>query len=558
MIVDLCEGLPERLPTFDVVVVGTGPAGGTLVNELAGRGLDIAVLESGRRRPTRHGDGLRAVEFDGLPIKVYSRERVLGGTSTTWAGLSSPLDDVDLAPRSVLELPAWPLSSRDLAPFYEAAAERYRFPPLASFGAAGFGALRSAGDLAPAWNDLVEKVFLARSEPQNFGTEFADVYERPDVHLFLDATAVELVPDGERRRVQAVRVRTSAGGELMVAGTTVVLATGGIENARLLLLSHGFGERGAGNEHDLVGRGFMNHPKNYHGIVELARPVASLPYYFGCMYRGFAGYAGLRLAEERQRELGLLNSYVRFEPLFPWSDSRGVESLVFLAKKSKLLVDHWRRRGARGDVVVPLRDYAETGDDSDLQNERKGARDWLGLVWNVASDLPRVTRYATSRVLERRSPKVRRVRLRNFMEMEPARANRVRLCERRDVFGSPLPRVESQCTALDRRSLLELHRVLADELARSGVGRLATELSDSDSSRWPIDQDASHHLGTTRMASDPRHGVVDAHARVFGVDNLHVAGGSVFPTSGSANPTFTIVALSIRLAASLRERMGVR
>jgi choline dehydrogenase-like flavoprotein len=556
MIVDLCDGLPERLPTFDVVVVGTGPAGGTLVNELAARGLSVAVLESGRRRPTRHGDLLRAVEFDGLPIKTYSRERVLGGTSTTWAGLSSPLDDVDLAPRSVLELPAWPLASRDLAPFYEAAAERYRFPPLASFGAGGFGALRGTGDLAPTWQDLVEKVFLARSEPQDFGSEFADVYSRPDVHLFLDSTVVELVPDEERRRVQGLRVRTSAGAELVVAGGTVVLATGGIENARLLLLSRGFGERGAGNEHDLVGRGFMNHPKNYHGIVELARPVESLPYYFGCMYRGFAGYAGLRLAEERQRELGLLNSYVRFEPLFPWSDSRGVESLVFMAKKSKLLVDHWRRRGARGDAVVPLRDYAETGDDSDLQNERKAARDWFGLAWNVASDLPKVARYATSRVLERRSPKVRRVRLRNFMEMEPSRTNRVRLGERRDVFGSPLPRVESRCTELDRRSLLELHRVLAGELARAGVGRLATELSESGA--WPIDQDASHHLGTTRMASDPRHGVVDAQCRVFGIDNLYVAGGSVFPTSGSANPTFTIVALSIRLAASLRERLGVR
>jgi choline dehydrogenase-like flavoprotein len=553
MIVDLADGRPERLPTFDVCVVGSGPAGATIAKELAGSGLAVAVLESGRRRPTRHGDGLRALEADGLPIKSYSRERVLGGTSTTWAGLSSPLDAIDLAPRSILGLSSWPLSPADLAPFYAAAAERYEFPALDSFGPAGFGALRAGGDLVPTWRDLEEKVFLARSTPQNFAKVCADVWERGDVHVFLDATVVELLASADRRGVRAARVRSSSGADLEIAARAFVLATGGVENARLLLLSRGFGEHGAGNAAGLVGRGFMNHPKNYHGVVELERAVESLPYYFGCMYRGFAGYAGLRLKEERQRELGLLNSYVRFEPLFPWSDSRGVESLVHLAKNSKLLVDHWRRRGEKGDAVVELRDYAETGDDSDLQNERKGAGAWAGLVWNVASDLPKVVRYATSRLIERRRPKVRRVRLRNFMEMEPAADNRVELSERRDVFGSPLPRVVSRCTSLDRRSLVELHRVLTRELAAAGVGRLTTELREDGD--WPIDQDASHHLGTTRMAHRAQDGVVDAHSRVFGIDNLFVAGGSVFPTSGCANPTFTIVALSIRLAKVLRREV---
>jgi choline dehydrogenase-like flavoprotein len=553
MIVDLADGRPERLPTFDVCVVGSGPAGATLAKELAGSGLSVAVLESGRRRPTRHADGLRAIEAEGLPIKSYSRERVLGGTSTTWAGLSSPLDAVDLGARDALSLPAWPLSTADLAPFYAAAAERYEFPTLDSFGASGFGALRSGGDLAPTWRDLEEKVFLARSTPQNFARLCADVWERADVHVFLDASVVELLASDGKSGVRAARVRSSSGAELEVAARAFVLATGGVENARLLLLSRGFGDGGAGNAAGLVGRGFMNHPKNYHGVVELERPVQKLPYYFGCMYRGFAGYAGLRLKEERQRELGLLNSYVRFEPLFPWSNSRGVESLVALAKNSKLLVDHWRRRGASGDTVVELRDYAETGDDSDLQNARKGAGAWAGLVWNVAADLPKVVRYATSRVLERRRPKVRRVRLRNFMEMEPAADNRVVLSESRDAFGSPLPRVVSRCTSLDRRSLVELHRVLTRELAAAGVGRLVTELSEEGD--WPIDQDASHHLGTTRMAHTAKDGVVDSGCRVFGIDNLYVAGGSVFPTSGCANPTFTIVALSIRLAEQLKRKV---
>ena len=62
---------------------------------------------------------------------------------------------------------------------------------------------------------------------------------------------------------------------------------------------------------------------------------------------------------------------------------------------------------------------------------------------------------------------------------------------------------------------------------------------------------AHHHAGTTRMHEDPRGGVVDQDLRVHGLENLFVAGGSVFPRAGWANPTLTIVALSLRLADHL-------
>ena len=65
----------------------------------------------------------------------------------------------------------------------------------------------------------------------------------------------------------------------------------------------------------------------------------------------------------------------------------------------------------------------------------------------------------------------------------------------------------------------------------------------------------SHHMGTTRMADDPREGVVDRHCKVHGIDNLHIAGSSVFPTGSWAFPTFTIIALSLRLAEQLRTRL---
>jgi choline dehydrogenase-like flavoprotein len=297
----------------------------------------------------------------------------------------------------------------------------------------------------------------------------------------------------------------------------------------------------------------MNHPKNYRGVIELADAAGDEPYFFGCLKEGYAGYAGLRLQESVQAELGLLNSYVRLEPLFPWSGSEGVESLVWFAKRSQVAMQWMRRRGR--SEAVPLRDYSETGDDSDLQNQRKSLSEVLGLGWNILRDAPRVSAYGWSRLTRRGAPHTRRVRLRNFMEMEPSPENRVTLSAQRCPYGLPLPRVHHECTAVDRRSLFALHQALARELPRAGIGRLVDGLLQ-DERPWPIDQDASHHMGTTRMGADPSTSVVDPSQRIHEVENVYMAGASVFPTSGCANPTFTLVALSIRLAEHLAAELA--
>jgi choline dehydrogenase-like flavoprotein len=554
MIRDLAESCPSAIPDYDVCIVGSGPAGITVARELSTCGLRLCVLESGRARPTPQGDRLRAVRSEGIRIKDYSRERVFGGASTTWAGLSSPLDPIDLEPRPFLGRPGWPLVREELLHFYAEACRRYRFAPLEFFGPLGFGALRANGEVLPEWDGIDEKVFLAAAAPQNFAAEHRAAFERDGVDLYLDATVLRLEGERSSGRVERASLRTTAGRELRVRANAFVVAAGGIENARLLLVSRDLCDRGLGNEHDQVGRCLMNHPKNYHGILHLARPLTELPFYFGCLYQGYAGYAGLRLPESVQRERGLLNSYVRLEPLFPWSGSEGVESLVAIVKRSRFALRAFQAR--RRGKVVTLRDYSETGDDSELQNERKTAIEWLGLGWNVVRDSPRVSRYVYHRLLERSKPPVRAVRLRNFMEMEPDPENRVLLSDERDPHGQRVPIVRHRCTELDKRSLVAVHAALARELPRVGLGRLETGLAAAEP--WPIDQDASHHMGTTRMGADARSSVVDSDCRVHTVPNLYVAGASVLPTSGCANPTFTLVALAIRLARLLERSLARR
>lgn len=544
MIHDLSDDCPATLREYDVCIVGSGPAGGALARELVGSGLSVCVLESGRRRVDRHGDSLREVASEGLHIKEYSRERVLGGTSTTWAGLSSPLDEIDLGERPWLRHSGWPITRDELVPYWEAAATRFGFAAPAMFAAGGFDTLRSKGDLAPTFTRLDEKVFLAAATPQDFGRMLRPTYESRDVDLYLDATVTGFERAAGAARVTAARVRTRTGEERRLSAGRFVLACGGIENARLLLASD------LGNERDQVGRYFMNHPKNFAGMLHLESPSRHAPYWFGCLHQGFAGYAGLRLTDARQVEERLLNSYVRFEPLFPWSDNRGVEAAVLLAKRSGALLAGWKS-GREGDVVE-LRDYSETGDDSDLQNRRKGALEWAGLAGTIVKNAVPVARYARARLFDRRGTKVTRVRLRNFMEMEPDPENRVTLDASADPYGSPRARVRHRLSELDRRSVVRLHEVLAEEVAAAGLGRLDTALATADP--WPIDEDASHHLGATRMGNDPARSVVDPNLRLHEVDNVFVSGGSVFPTAGCANPTFTIVALAIRLAEHLKQQ----
>jgi choline dehydrogenase-like flavoprotein len=140
-------------------------------------------------------------------------------------------------------------------------------------------------------------------------------------------------------------------------------------------------------------------------------------------------------------------------------------------------------------------------------------------------------------------------------EQQPNRDSRVTLSERRDALGLPATRLDWRLTAADKASLLRNLRALGAEFAGAGLGRLHLSLPEGDA--WPHDlTGGNHHMGTTRMATDPRDGVVDAHCQVHGTANLHVAGSSVFPTSGAANPTLTLVALALRLADRLRSLLG--
>jgi choline dehydrogenase-like flavoprotein len=144
-------------------------------------------------------------------------------------------------------------------------------------------------------------------------------------------------------------------------------------------------------------------------------------------------------------------------------------------------------------------------------------------------------------------------------EQAPNPDSRVLLSAERDALGSRRADLAWRLGEIDKHTARVFARTLDAELRRLGKGSVTpSDWLSEPGPGWPVDPTIGNHplanyhqLGGTRMGDDPRQSVVDADCRVHGYANLYVAGSSVFPTGGWANPTLTIVALALRLADHL-------
>jgi choline dehydrogenase-like flavoprotein len=200
-----------------------------------------------------------------------------------------------------------------------------------------------------------------------------------------------------------------------------------------------------------------------------------------------------------------------------------------------------------------------------------GLKSTLAQAWQVTRGLDYVLRMAALAATGRQAsayglghggwsqlkhPSQRFVRLElwHSIEQTPRAYNRVTLGSKRDALGYPQLEVHWQWPQEDIEQTLKAQDLMARGLERAGLGRIE-RVREADGSPHLARPVGSHHLmGTTRMHADPRHGVVDAQCQVHGVDNLYIAGSSVFPTGGYANPTLTLVALALRLADHLKSQ----
>lgn len=476
----------------DVCVVGAGAAGVPLALGLARAGLDVALLESGGLEHEPAIDRLNeAQNSDPRYPLARSRVRHFGGATNHWGGLCHALEADDFEARSWIPASGWPFPRRDLDPYYARALPILDLPRLYGPRELDAGA-RDTPFLLGTENPMFAAVVWLKSAPTRIGAKYREeIVQSNRVRCFLHATGMRLLPAREGGHVKGLEAGTLNGRRMRFTARCYVLATGGIENARLLLLSDSLRPGGLGNQHDLVGRYFMDHLNQVVGTMIVALPAGALP------YRELAP----------RRVPGVQPGLWGFMTTPAFRAERRLLACVLNATPDARVDD------AAAGVTELLIDPSGT-----LPPERRGS--------------------------------ARRYTLTAFAEQAPNPASRVFLIGERDALGCRKVGVDLRYTADDTRSVTESLRSFVLELGRGGRARVQVG-ANVGSVGWHIL--AGHHMGTTRMANDPRHGVTDGHGRVHGIANLYLAGSSLFPTTGFASPTLTIVALALRQVDHLIE-----
>jgi choline dehydrogenase-like flavoprotein len=543
---------PDAVVETDVCIVGGGAAGIVLARELCGQPFRVALLEAGGLDAASATPSLHEGEIVGIPYFPLDRARLryFGGSTNHWGGWSRPLDPLDFENRPWIPHSGWPISRRDLDSYYERANQACGLGPCRYDFGSWEPALARAGRRAPRFDPgkLQDIIFhVIEDERLRFGETFgSELRAASNLDVYLHASALEIETDDSGGGVRAIRFAGPDAKRFRVAAKQFVLASGGLEIPRILLLSNRSRPNGLGNGHDLVGRFFQEHPHLRSGVALLRRPwrpFTARPVRIGPSLV----VECLAVSPELQRSERLPNIGVRLLPV--------VGEWLAAVRGGGL--------GRSAGVVF---------------------RDWRQVVLGLSRKFLHFPSGDVSYGLKYRTYAVHYT-----WEQIPDPESRVRLSAEKDALGQPRLQLDWRMNSQDRDALLAAQRIVKEAIERPGFGAVedACEKDEwetvlRESEEWideivvrrnnqhlatlvPFDEarerpliGSYHHLGTTKMNDDPKRGVVDRHCRVHGIENLSIAGGSVFPTGGISNPTLTILALAIRLGDRIKDRMAGR
>lgn len=484
----------------DLAIVGAGAAGITLARALQATGLKIALIESGGLDWNEDAQDLAAGDLGEQTYGALDavRLRQFGGTTGHWGGWCRELDAIDFEARDHIPFSGWPFPKAALEPYYAEAQAVLHLGPARYHDSEGVAAENKAA-LPVARDAAIEPILFEFSPPIRMGEVYRDELGQGPVAVFLNTTVADLRLSDDTRSVTALTLARDGGPNLTLTARHVVLACGGLSNAQLLLQSDTQSAGGVGNANDQVGRYFAEHPIliGFAALLSLD-DAAGGPFAFGDIGASGRRYRlAFQPSEATRRAQGRLSCLITIEP-----------------------------PGPAFDPATGLFDRAD-------------AR-WFG---------PPETVQAIARLQAKGKARIHM--LNAGLETRPDPDSRVLLSGDRDRFGLRRIRLDWRLTDRDLEDYLANLADFAKGLAQTGsaVLRIAPDARE----RFPAETSwGNHHMGTTRMGTDPTVSVCDADARVHGLANLWIAGSSLYPTPGAANPTLTLIALALRLADKLK------
>lgn len=516
MIGDGREIDPEKILHYDLCIIGGGAAGITLARDFIGRDRSVVLLESGGLEADPEVQQLYAGVNQGIPYELAgTRLRFFGGTTNHWTGMCRPLSQSDLTARPWVPNSGWPIDASALEPFYPGAQKVCELGPYEY--SVPYWRNQGLGLLDLSRDGLVNQVYQL-SPPTRFGKEYRDALRRAqNVAVLLHSNAVELVPAENGKTIKRCRIRCLNGNAFTVRAGIFVLASGGIENARLLLASNSVVNTGIGNARDNVGRYFMDHLRIFGAATIQARANRLDPSYYRFTEAGGARAAAvLRLGPEAERRHRIAGMYAGLYQVRKTNAAYSYRTLRRALARRKFPEDFSRHLGNILDAPGEAMEEHER-----MELEAKGYTELYTTI--------------------------------DLVEQAPDPDSRVRLSTQTDTLGVPRTLMDWKHDELAKKTFRTYHRLLRDALHSRDIARVTLQ-GENGETGWPKRVTGSaHQMGTTRMHTDPKRGVVDSNCRVFGTSNLFVAGSSVFTHGGTTNPTMTIVALALRLGAHIRD-----
>ena len=467
----------------DVCICGGGPAGITLARSLAKRNIRVLLLEGGDEYLSDDSQDLYRGINSGIPYFALdeTRLRLLGGSSNHWTGHCGALNALDFEALDYAPMRAWPIEKADLDPFVAETRDILDLPPMPPEPPT----LHHRSEMFEPW-------VLEESAPTHFAFKYYDeMATSKTLTCVLNCNVVDIRLKESGRAVSHLLCASHANPQrrIRVQAAHFALCLGGIENPRLLLNCTSQKATGIGNERDLVGRYFCEHP---HARIGSARLKTSIASHF---------VQPTRALLERYEALDFgLRVYTRDEQL-PDNHLRPIERTS------------WRRQAA---CRLP---FAE------------------GLVAELTDDLIYCDAMLWVMVEQDLNPDSR-VTLTD---------RRDKFGLRRPELHWAL--TERDWTSFEAAVFSYGEYLIENDLGRA---RLHPWVQDRDLDTKDF-AGGHHHMCTTRMSAFPEHGVVDADCRVHGIDNLYIGGSSVFASGGHINPTFTIVQLALRLGKTIAD-----
>jgi choline dehydrogenase-like flavoprotein len=535
------EGLEGS--AHDLVVIGSGPVGLALATDLVRRGRRVLLLESGGPRPDEtiqtlsQGELVDPARHDDLMIAAA---RSLGGSSNLWGARALPYDPIDFRARPWIDA-RWPITYADVAAY---------FPRAVKATASGAPVYREAiPGFTPSDDafscDTLER-WANQQKAQVIHAEAIDKDPNLDVRLYATVTGMDFAEDG---RILALNVADSRGGEsIRLPVGTVVLAGGGLESTRLLLAAQREAPARFGGPDGPLGRYYMGHVLGKIADIVMASDAIDAAMDFRVDAHG--SYVRRRLvpSEATQMEHQLLN--VAFWPVVPAiSDPRhgnAILSMLYLAMSYGPLARLIIAEAIRKQHIPP-------------GPPMRGPH-LVNLVRGLPAAAIFLTDFFKNRYFsETRVPgffvrnRARRYGLMYHCEQSPDPDSRVVLSGAVNRLGLPELKIDLRFSQADAAALVRTHALMQDWLTRTGFGRLEFHAPEGEREALVLKQaiHGTHQIGLIRMASSRSEGLVDGNLRAFDAPNLYVASTAVLPTSGQANPTFTTVALALRLADHL-------